>query len=96
MHQPTVELERPGLPPLTKQREVDEAVVEILGINRSQFAQIVMIAQGEFKKVLSAQTKERARSFATFSTPRHTRSSRKTSKPGSVNSRASTTSSRVR
>lgn len=63
MHQPTVELERPGLPPLTKQREVDEAVVEILGINRSQFAQIVMIAQGEFRKVLSAQTKERAKIF---------------------------------
>lgn len=62
-HQPTVELDRPDLPTLTKQRDVDDAIVDILGINRSQFSQIVMIAQGEFRKVLSAQTKERAKIF---------------------------------
>ena len=57
--QASVEFERPGLAPLTKVHEVDAAVTELLGIDRGQFAQIVMIAQGEFRKLLMADTRER-------------------------------------
>ena len=54
------ELHLPGRPPITKASEVDAAIVELLGIDRSQFSQIVMIAQGDFRRLLSADTKERA------------------------------------
>ena len=56
-------LERPGEPPITRVRDVDAAIVDILGIDRRQFAQIVMIAQGDFRKLLSAGTDERSRIF---------------------------------
>jgi len=46
-----------------KTKSVDAAVEEIMGITRAQFAQIVMIAQGEFKKLLTATTEERRRIF---------------------------------
>lgn len=61
--QPTVEFTRPGQPPITKVREADAAVTELLGLDRSQFAQIVMIAQGDFRRLLTADTKDRARIF---------------------------------
>lgn len=48
---------------VTKIKEVDSAVREIMGIDRSQFCQIAMIAQGDFKKVLVAPTKERMEIF---------------------------------
>ncbi|MCM1536853.1 MAG: SMC family ATPase [bacterium] len=48
---------------LTKQREVDEAVRDIIGIDRSQFTQIAMIAQGDFLKLLLAPTEERKKIF---------------------------------
>ncbi len=44
---------------ITKQRDVDEAIREILGVDRSQFMQIAMIAQGDFLKLLLASTGER-------------------------------------
>ncbi|MFR4625213.1 MAG: hypothetical protein ACLT8Y_00060 [Dorea formicigenerans] len=44
---------------VTKQKEVNKAIVEILGLNRNQFLQIAMIAQGDFQKLLLADTKER-------------------------------------
>lgn len=44
---------------ITRQREVDEAIREILGVDRSQFMQIAMIAQGDFLKLLLASTAER-------------------------------------
>ncbi|MDO4443690.1 MAG: SMC family ATPase [Slackia sp.] len=56
-------LECPGKPPITRLRDVDDAIVELLGIDRHQFAQIVMIAQGDFRKLLSAGTDERSRIF---------------------------------
>ena len=62
-HLGSVEFERPGLPTLTKNREVDEAVSELLGIDSDQFAQIVMIAQGDFRKLLMSSTKERGAIF---------------------------------
>ena len=47
----------------TKKKEVDAAVEEILGINRNQFTQIAMIAQGDFQKLLLASTEERQKIF---------------------------------
>ncbi|WP_303249699.1 SMC family ATPase [uncultured Slackia sp.] len=44
-------------------RDVDQAVADILGIEREQFARIVMIAQGDFRKLLSAKTDERREIF---------------------------------
>lgn len=44
---------------LSKKKEVDAAIIEIVGVDRSQFSQIAMIAQGDFLKLLLADTKER-------------------------------------
>ena len=33
---------------VTRQKEVNKAVIEILGLDRNQFLQIAMIAQGDF------------------------------------------------
>ncbi len=46
-----------------KTKSVDAAVEELMGITRAQFTQIAMIAQGEFKKLLTATTEERRRIF---------------------------------
>ena len=48
---------------VTKVREVTAAVREILGIDRNQFSQIAMIAQGDFLKLLFAETKDRQKIF---------------------------------
>ena len=48
---------------ITKPREVDEAIKEILGIDRNQFSQIAMLAQGDFRKLLLADTRERQEIF---------------------------------
>lgn len=53
----------PDKAPLTKTGEVDAAVQELLGIDRDQFAQIAMISQGDFMKLLTAGTDERMRIF---------------------------------
>ena len=44
---------------LTKTKEVETAVNEIIGIDREQFSQIAMIAQGDFMKLLTAPTEDR-------------------------------------
>ena len=44
-------------------REVNAAVTELIGIDCNQFTQIVMIAQGDFLKLLLADTEERGRIF---------------------------------
>ena len=41
---------------VSKQKEVNQAVEEIIGLNRDQFSQIAMIAQGDFLKLLTAGT----------------------------------------
>lgn len=43
--------------------QVNEAVLELLGLERRQFKQISMIAQGEFLKLLTATSKERGEIF---------------------------------
>lgn len=48
---------------ITKKREVDKAVVEILGIDRIQFSQIAMLAQGDFRRLLLADTAQRQKIF---------------------------------
>ncbi len=48
---------------LTKPREVDAAIRDIMGIDRNQFLQIAMIAQGDFLKLLLAPTEDRKRIF---------------------------------
>ena len=57
------ELKLPDGKIVTKVKEVDSAVVEILGVDRSQFTQIAMIAQGDFLKLLLAPTEERKKIF---------------------------------
>ena len=48
---------------ISRQREVDAAVRDIMGIDRSQFMQIAMIAQGDFLKLLHASTEDRIKIF---------------------------------
>lgn len=48
---------------ITKNKEVTAAIREIMGIDRNQFTQIAMIAQGEFLKLLLATTEERQQIF---------------------------------
>lgn len=48
---------------VTKLREVDSAVTELLGVDRKQFAQIAMIAQGDFQRLLISPTAERMNIF---------------------------------
>ncbi len=48
---------------VTKTTEVDQAVRDIIGLTREQFSQVVMISQGDFRKLLQADTKERQNIF---------------------------------
>lgn len=48
---------------VTKVKNVTAKVEEILGINRDQFSQIAMLAQGDFLKLLLASTDERIKIF---------------------------------
>lgn len=49
--------------PVTKLKEVDKVIREIIGLTREQFSQVSMISQGEFRKLLQADTKERQKIF---------------------------------
>jgi exonuclease SbcC len=57
------ELRYPDGRVVTKSREVTNAVKEIIGIDRNQYAQIAMIAQGDFLKLLLAPTEDRKKIF---------------------------------
>lgn len=52
-----------GRKPVTKLREVNQAVTELIGLDCRQFTQIAMIAQGDFRKLLFAETEERGAIF---------------------------------
>ena len=53
------ELIMPDNTVITKTKPVTEAIEELLGINKDQFSQIAMLAQGDFLKLLLAPTTER-------------------------------------
>jgi len=55
----SAELHLPGGRVVTKTQEVGKEIEAVLGITRAQFVQIAMIAQGEFLKLLLAETKDR-------------------------------------
>ncbi|MDE7293129.1 MAG: SMC family ATPase, partial [Oscillospiraceae bacterium] len=57
------ELKYPDGRIVTKVKDVNRAVTQILGVEREQFSQIAMIAQGEFLKLLLADTKTRKEIF---------------------------------
>lgn len=57
------ELHYPDGRVVTKLKEVNRAIEELLGIDRDQFTQIAMIAQGDFLKLLLASTDERKKIF---------------------------------
>lgn len=48
---------------VTKSRDVTKAVTNLLGLDKNQFTQIAMIAQGDFLKLLYAKTEERSKIF---------------------------------
>jgi len=48
---------------ITQQSKVTAAIVELLRINKEQFSQIVMIAQGDFQKLLMEGTERRMEIF---------------------------------
>lgn len=61
--QPRVELVLPDGKVFTRHADVEEKIRDILGVDRDQFCQIAMLAQGEFRKLLLAGTRERASIF---------------------------------
>ena len=48
---------------VTKSKDVTRAVTELLGIDKDQFTQIAMLAQGDFLRLLYARTEERSKIF---------------------------------
>ena len=59
---------------VAKPSAVTPAIEELLGIDRDQFGQIVMVAQGDFRRLLSSKTDERAKIFRRlFDTERYLR-----------------------
>ncbi len=63
--QPSVELiMADGLPFRGKIKETNQKIVDIIGLDRNQFTQIAMIAQGDFLKLLHAPSKERKEIFS--------------------------------
>ncbi len=47
----------------SKGKEVTKAVTELIGLDRGQFTQIAMLAQGDFMKLLFQKTEERSKIF---------------------------------
>lgn len=60
---PDASLQYPDGRVVTKTREVTRAVQDVIGVDRSQFSQIAMIAQGDFRKLLFAPTEDRKKIF---------------------------------
>lgn len=61
--QQEAELCCPGGRIVTRARDVTAEIEKIMGIDRNQFTQVAMIAQGDFLKLLLASTEERIRIF---------------------------------
>lgn len=47
-----------------KKRETDQKIMEIIGLDADQFTQIAMIAQGDFLRLLLAESRERKKIFS--------------------------------
>lgn len=63
IQKPEAELHYPNGRVTAKLKDVDRELQEIMGIDRNQFTQIAMIAQGDFQKLLLAPTPERISIF---------------------------------
>lgn len=48
---------------ITKLKDVDKSIREIIGLTREQFSQVAMISQGDFRKLLQADTRDRQKIF---------------------------------
>ena len=48
---------------VTKLKDVDKAIRDIIGLTREQFSQVSMISQGDFRRLLQADTKDRQKIF---------------------------------
>lgn len=59
-----VELELPDGDMLTSRKDADKKIIEILGLTKDQFSGIEMLAQGDFQKVLLADTRTRQEIFS--------------------------------
>ena len=59
----TAELLYPDGHSITRLKDVNQAIRDIIGLNREQFSQIAMISQGDFRKLLQAGTEERQKIF---------------------------------
>lgn len=57
------ELIMPDQTVITKPKEVNDKIIDIIGVNKNQFSQIAMIAQGDFLKLILAKTTERQAIF---------------------------------
>lgn len=57
------ELTMPDQSVISRQKDVNEKIGEILGVDRDRFSQIAMIAQGDFIKLLTADTLTRQTIF---------------------------------
>ena len=64
------QLTKPDGSTVTKLKEVDRAVREIIGLSREQFSQVCMISQGDFRRLLQANTDERKKIFTDHDTER--------------------------
>lgn len=63
MKEASAELVLPDGSVVTRINSVDEKIGEILGISRNQFRQVVMLPQGEFRKLIESESKEREEIF---------------------------------
>ena len=57
------QLTMPDGTPITKVKDVNSALREIIGLSREQFSQIAMISQGDFRRLLQAGTRDRQAIF---------------------------------
>ena len=56
-------LTMPDGTPITKVKDVNNALRDIIGLSREQFSQIAMISQGDFRRLLQSGTRERQAIF---------------------------------
>ena len=60
---PKAELTMPDGAVVTGLENVNQAIQDIIGLTRAQFSQVAMIAQGDFRRLLQANTEERQKIF---------------------------------